>query len=111
MIDRSGGQPDPEKISAIQAMKPPTNISEMRRFLGRGLPAEEVLTKLADLTQLLCVLLIKTAPGSAQEQPFAQVYEEFSKPTTLVLYDPQTKSEVSADPQMDQEQFCYRTGG
>ena len=34
LIDQSGGQADPEKTSAIQAMKPPTNISEMRRFLG-----------------------------------------------------------------------------
>ena len=69
MIDWSGGQPDPEKISAIQAMKSPTNISEMRRFLGRGLPAEEVLTKLADLTQPLCVLLSKQHLAQHKNNP------------------------------------------
>jgi hypothetical protein len=27
-------KPDPDKVRAIQEMKPPSNISELRRFLG-----------------------------------------------------------------------------
>jgi len=34
ILDGSGVRPDPEKVKAIQAMKPLTSIAEVRRFLG-----------------------------------------------------------------------------
>ena len=33
-IDNSGVKADPEKIHAVQELAPPTNVSELRRFLG-----------------------------------------------------------------------------
>lgn len=34
LIDQTGIRADPDKTAAIQKMKPPTNVSELRRFLG-----------------------------------------------------------------------------
>ena len=34
ILDSSGVQPDPDKVEAIQAMKAPTNVAEVKRFLG-----------------------------------------------------------------------------
>ena len=34
IINEAGVQADPDKTSAIQEMKPPTNIPELRRFMG-----------------------------------------------------------------------------
>lgn len=34
VIDREGISPDPKKTAAIQAMKPPSSISVLRRFMG-----------------------------------------------------------------------------
>ena len=34
LIDHKGVRPDPDKVRAIQKMKPPTTVSELRRFLG-----------------------------------------------------------------------------
>ena len=34
IINQSGISADPEKLSAIKEMPPPTNITELRRFMG-----------------------------------------------------------------------------
>ena len=34
LVDELGVRPDPEKVRAIQQMKTPTTVSELRRFLG-----------------------------------------------------------------------------
>ena len=34
ILDGSGVQPDPDKVEAIQAMKAPMNVTEVKRFLG-----------------------------------------------------------------------------
>ena len=34
MVDASGIRPDPEKVKAIVDMDDPTNVTELRRFLG-----------------------------------------------------------------------------
>ena len=34
LIDNSGAHPDPEKVKAIVAMKSPSTVTELQRFLG-----------------------------------------------------------------------------
>ena len=46
LVDNTGVKADPDKIQAIQGLKPPTNVSELRRFLGM------IKTSLANLHQI-----------------------------------------------------------
>ena len=57
LVDGSGARPDPEKIKTIQQMKPPTNISEVRRFLGMVNQLSKFCPNLAEQTKPLCDLL------------------------------------------------------
>ena len=34
VVNQDGIQPDPEKVRAVTAMPPPTNVPEVRRFMG-----------------------------------------------------------------------------
>ena len=50
VIDKSGVQADPEKTTlAIQAIKSPTNISEMKRLLGMANQLGKFTPKLTEL--------------------------------------------------------------
>ncbi len=61
LIDENGIQPDPEKTAAIAEMKPPTSITELRRFLGMANQLGKFSPILAELTQPLRELLKKSA--------------------------------------------------
>ncbi|ETW98423.1 MAG: hypothetical protein ETSY2_42830 [Candidatus Entotheonella gemina] len=100
IINETGVQADPDKTSAIREMKPPTNVPELRRFMGMVNQLGKFSSHLAEITQPLRELLSKKNSwlwGPKQAQAFRQVKEELSKPTILVLYDPTAESKVSAD--------------
>lgn len=100
IIDSNGIQADPEKTSAIRDMKPPTNITELRRLMGMANQLGKFSSKLAEISQPLRVLLSKKTVwmwGQAQEQAFTDLKEELSKSTILALYNPQAETKVSAD--------------
>ncbi len=57
-ISAEGSQPDPKNIEAVMKMKPPTNVREVRRFLGmcgfyrKHVPSfAKVATPLTNLTR------------------------------------------------------------
>ena len=100
LIDQRGIQADPDKTSAIREMKPPTNISELRRFMGMVNQLGKFSSNLADLTQPLRQLLSKKSTwmwGPAQDKSFSDIKIELSKPTILSLYNPQAPTKISAD--------------
>ena len=100
LVDGEGIRADPNKTSAITEMKPPTNISELRRFMGMINQLGKFSHNLADLTQPLRQLLSKKSAwlwGPDQDQAFANVKAELAKPTVLTLYDPLAPTKVSAD--------------
>lgn len=100
IIDENGIQADPEKTAAIREMKPPTNVSELRRLLGMANQLGKFSSRLTEISQPLRLLLSKKTTwmwGDAQEQAFINLKEELSKPTILALYNPQAPTKVSAD--------------
>ena len=100
LIDEKGIQADPDKTAAIQEMSPPSNVPELRRFMGMVNQLGKFTPNLADLTQPLRELLSKKKTwlwGTSQEQAFSLVKAELTKPTTLALYDPGAESKISAD--------------
>ena len=57
--DKNGIRPDPQKISAIKAIPMPSNVAELRRFLGMINHLNKFAPNLADKTKPLRDLLIK----------------------------------------------------
>ena len=53
LIDENGIRADPDKTSAIIKMEPPTNISELRRFMGMVNQLGKFWQNLGDITQPL----------------------------------------------------------
>ena len=100
VVNKDGIKPDPEKTSAIVNMKPPQNVSELRRFMGMANQLGKFSCHLADLTYPLRGLLSSKRAwlwGPEQEDAFKRVKEELAKPTVLALYQPGSDTKVSAD--------------
>ena len=57
LVHSTGVKADPDKIQAIQGLKPPTNVSELRRFLGMINQFSKYAPNLADETKPLRELL------------------------------------------------------
>ena len=100
VIDREGIRADPEKTTAILQMKAPTNVTELRRFLGMANQLGKFTPRLSELSQPLRELLSAKCSwtwGCSQRQAFAQIKSELTQPTVLALYDPRVPTKISAD--------------
>jgi hypothetical protein len=100
LIDSQGIQTDPSKTATIAKMKPPTNITELRRFLGMVNQLGKFTPNLAEITQPLRELLSKKSTWHwdfAQVKAFQEIKDELCKPTILALYDLTAPTKVVAD--------------
>ena len=100
VVNQHGIQADPDKVSAILQMKPPTNITELRRFMGMVNQLGKFSPNYADLTQPIRPLLSKKSSwlwGPEQDRSFLAIKNELTKPTILTLYDPLAPMKVCAD--------------
>lgn len=100
IIQASGVSADPDKVSAVRAMKEPSNITEVRRFLGMTNHLGKFLPHLAEKTRPLRDLLRKSSMwswGSQQQQAFDSIKQDLTTPPGLALYDPNAETLVSAD--------------
>ena len=59
MVDEHGASPDPDKTAAVREMKPPRNITEVRRLLGLANQLGKFSPNLAEISQPLRELLKK----------------------------------------------------
>ena len=81
-------------------MPPPTNPSEVRRFLGMANQFGKFIPDLADTTKPLRDLLIKDHQwvwDHQQKQAFGAIKAALISPPVLALYDPNCSTTVSAD--------------
>ena len=79
LIDEKGIQADPRKTEAVSQMGPPTNTTELRRFLGMANQLGKFSPNLAEMTQPLRELLSNKSTWHwdlAQEQAFQRVKTE-----------------------------------
>ncbi|XP_036001498.1 uncharacterized protein K02A2.6-like [Fundulus heteroclitus] len=100
VIEANGVSPDPEKVSAVRAMKEPSDISEVRRFLGMANHLGKFLPHLAEKTRPLRELLKKSNMwnwGQQQMLAFESIKQDLTTPPGLALYDPSADTLVSAD--------------
>uniref|UniRef100_A0A669BXN3 Gypsy retrotransposon integrase-like protein 1 n=1 Tax=Oreochromis niloticus TaxID=8128 RepID=A0A669BXN3_ORENI len=100
VIEASGVSADPDKVHAVSSMDEPSNISEVRRFLGMVNHLGKFLPHLAEKTRPLRDLLKKSnlwSWGPQQQQAFDGIKKELTTPPGLALYDPNADTCVSAD--------------
>lgn len=100
VISAGGVEPDAERVRAIQNMKPPTNVSELRRALGMVQYLGRFLPHLSSITCPLTKLLSRDASW-IWDQPQQNAYDETMKLLTkapiLAFYDPSRPTIVTAD--------------
>ena len=76
VIDSEGIRPDPDKVSAIRQVPEPTNMGDVRRFLGMVNQLSKFSPNLAERTQPLRDLLSKRNMwiwGEPQKKAFQEV--------------------------------------
>ena len=94
-------------------MSPPTNISELRRFMGMVNQLGKFSPNLTNLSQPLRALLTKKSTwlwGPEQDRAFENVKAELTKPSVLAFYDTLAPTKVCADASSytGSEQYCRR---
>ena len=100
VIDANGLHPDPDKVKAVTSMSEPTNITEVRRFLGIANQLSKFSPKLADLSEPLRALLKKKNMWTWSEihrKAFRDLKNELSSERVLALYHSKKGTIVSAD--------------
>ena len=100
LVDGSGVRCDPDKVQAIRGMKPPTTITELRRFLGMANQLSKFSPGLAERTKPLRDLLSSKNTwvwGDSQQRAFKETKEALSSSEVLARYDPTKETVVSAD--------------
>ena len=100
VVDQSGIRPDPEKIQAIQSVRPPNNVGDVRRFLGMVNHLSKFSPNLAEKSKPLRELLVKQNDwvwGDPQIQAFQDIQQALTSSPVLSLFDPNRETVVSAD--------------
>ena len=100
IIDANGISPDPSKTEAIQKMKAPTTVTELRRFMGMINQLNKFSPHNAHLGQPLRELLKVNATWlwtPHHDEVFSKLTEEISSPRALAHYDINAQTKISAD--------------
>lgn len=100
IINATGIKADPHKIEAIQRMREPGNLKELRTFLGLVNQMGRFTSKIADLTKPLRELLSKSAMwtwDTAQKDAFEKIKKELCSIPILAHYDVNRETILSSD--------------
>ena len=100
LVGKDGIRPDPSKVSAVKHMTEPTDIHELRRFLGMVNQSGKYIPRLAELTHPLRELLSKKNAwvwSPHQQHAFNVIKEKLSSAPALAIFDPALETTLSAD--------------
>lgn len=100
IISSSDISPELKKTEAIMYLDEPTNVSELRSFLGMVNHLGKFIPQLAEKDKLLQDLLWKKTCwvwGAEQARAFQNLKDALMSPPVLTMYDPNSKLKVSAD--------------
>ena len=96
VIDEKCISADPQKLLALKQMAPPTNVTELRRFMGVVNQLGKFSPKFLPQRKLLSA---KTAWlwGPDQETSFKHLISELTTPKILTFYSQAAPTKISAD--------------
>lgn len=100
LIGQEGVRPDPDKVAAILALKPPTNVAETRQLLGMVNYLGRFLPNLSQVTRPLNDLLASDSAwlwGPLQQESFDNVKQMLTTAPVLAFYELGLPTMVSAD--------------
>ncbi|XP_054276592.1 uncharacterized protein K02A2.6-like [Macrosteles quadrilineatus] len=100
VIDNNGLHKSTEKVEAITNAKRPSNINELRSFLGLVTYYSKFISCFSDIVYPLNNLLKKNKPfkwTSPCEQSFKKVKEEIANERTLAHFDPSLPLVLATD--------------
>ena len=100
VIDANGISPDTAKTEAIQKMRPPTNVPELRRLMGMINQLNKFSPHIAQLSQPLRELLKSNTMWlwtAQHDEALNKLKEEICSHRVLAHYDVQAKTKISAD--------------
>ena len=103
VISDKGIRPDPSKVEAIVKMPAPTNLTELRRFLGMVTYLGKFLPNSSTMTSQLRELLHKDEEwswGKDQQVAFDNIKQLCVSADILAMYDPNKETQVSCDASM-----------
>jgi transposase InsO family protein len=91
LITTKGLEADPEKIKAVQQMPNPTNVSQLRTFIGMINYMAKFLPDLAETLKPLTTLTKLNVPwnwSSAEQSAFDKIKSQLTTAPILTFYDP-----------------------
>ena len=100
IVSSEGIKADPAKVAAIKEMSAPTDVSELRRFIGMVNHLGKFTPDLSTVIQPLRELLSKKNEwfwGPSQQVAFDNIKDMLSNTPVLALYKPELDTKVSAD--------------
>lgn len=100
IVSANGLEADPEKVEAIQAMKTPTNKTELQRLLGMITYLNKFIPNMSDLTNPLRDLLHKNTSFIWEihhEAALNRIKQVLQSPPVLRLYDVNKPVTLSVD--------------
>ena len=99
-IGKDGIEVDPSKIEAVQQMKAPSDVPELRRFLGKANQMGKYLPNLAQTSKPLRDLLSKQSAwvwDDLQQKAFEEIKKQLTSAPVLAIYDQHSETTVSTD--------------
>ena len=101
ILSSEGLFPEPEKVNSILHMKPPSNTSEVRSFLGLVTSCSNFAPNFAAITEKLRRLTRQKADftwNGEQESAFNKIKTFISKAPVLSYFHPAFETKIAADP-------------
>lgn len=96
----SGIQPDPDKVSALKQMAPPTCVQELQSFLGMATYMSPFIKNASSLTAPLRDLTTKDSEfewSASHQRAFDSIKSAICEEVTLAYFDPQKPITLQVD--------------
>ena len=100
VFSANGISPDPRKIAAIDSATRPTNVSEVRRFLGMATYCAKFIPRFSDVSEPLRELTKKNQSfqwSTRHDQSFCKIKKLLTSAQVMAYFDPTKETQLITD--------------